>query len=119
EREIPNKPLTNVARAEPSSIPPPLLRPSPQAERPPEPKRIVVQTRDCVDYDDPGEVLEGYFDIRGSVLYVWNSSDASPIGTMVLAPGDDPGAAARKLLREKSGKGRFNQPINYPKRHYH
>src|SRR5262245_20712609 len=68
EREVPDKPLANAPRVEPSSVPPPLLRTAPQAEKPPEPKRIVVQTRECEDYNDPGAVVEGYYDIRGSVL---------------------------------------------------
>src|SRR5262245_50531160 len=63
QREVPNKPLPNAPRVEPSSVPPPLLRTAPRAEKPPQPKRVVVQTRECVDYDDVGEVVEGYYDI--------------------------------------------------------
>src|SRR5262245_39657433 len=69
---------------------------------------------------DPGQILEGYFDVRGGLLYVWNETDASPIGTTPIKPGDDPAVAARKLLREKSGKSSsFYQPIRYPRGSVH
>src|SRR5262249_38111246 len=119
EREVPNKPLAALREEEPSRIPGPLLRTAPQTEKPPEPKRIFVQTRGCADYDDPGEIVEGYYDVKRGVLYVWGADSTSPIGQVAISPGDDVEHAARKLLREKSGKGRFNQPINYPKRYYH
>src|SRR5262245_22904027 len=106
EREIargkygtPNKPLPYQPRVETSTIPAP-SKPAPQVERPPQPKRIVVQTRECMDADDPGEVVEGWFDVRGSILYVW-SEGAAPIGQVAISPGDDVEHAARKLLREK------------------
>ena len=119
EREVPDKPLPNAPREEPSNIPPPLLKRSPQTEKPPQPRRIVVQVRECADYDDPGEIVEGFYDVKAGVLYVWDAKDSRPIGQLAISPGDDVEHAARKLLREKSGKGRFNQPINYPKRYYH
>src|SRR5262249_52704932 len=118
QREVPNKPLANQPREEASSVPPPLLKRSPQAERPPQPRRIVVQVREGVDYEDVGEVLEGYYDIKGSVLYVWNARDNSPIGQVAISPGDDVEFAARRLLREKAGKNSFHRPINY-RRSYH
>src|SRR5262245_486453 len=50
QREIPNTPLANAPREEPSRIPGPLLRTAPHNEKPPQPKRIVVQRRECQDY---------------------------------------------------------------------
>jgi len=39
-------------------------------------------------------------------------------GSAPISPGDDVEAAARKLLKEKSGYSSFYQPISYP-RSYH
>jgi hypothetical protein len=73
-----------------------------------------------VDYDDAGEVVEGYYDIKGGILYVWNARDNSPIGQQPISPGDDVEFAARKMLREKSGKHlAFYQPIRYPRGSVH
>jgi len=119
EREVPNKPLPQP-RVETSSVPPPLLKPSPQPERPPQPKRIVVQTRECRDYDDAGEVVEGYYDVKGGILYVWNARDNAPIGNQPVSPCDNVELIARRLLREKSGKhSSFYQPIRYPRGSVH
>jgi type IV secretory pathway VirB10-like protein len=118
--ETPNKPLAYQPPVETKNIPP-LPKPAPQPERPPEPQQIRTQVR-CPDPEtgDPGQILEGYFDVRGGLLYVWNETDASPIGTTPIKPGDDPAVAARKLLREKSGKSSsFYQPIRYPRGSVH
>ena len=56
---------------------------------------------------------------EGGILYIWNARDNTPIASQPIAPGDDVEFTARRLLREKSGRNSFNQPINYPKRHYH
>jgi len=111
--DIPNKPPAYQPPVETTKIPPP-SKPAPQPERPPQPRRIVVQTRECLDNDDAGEIVEGYYDVRGGILYVWDAQNNSPIGQQRINPGDDPAVAARKILREKSGKhSSFYQPIWY------
>jgi len=102
QREVPNKPLPYQPRVEASNIPGP-SRPTPQPERPPQPRRIVAQVRECLDNDDPGEIVEGFFDVKGGVLYVWDAQNNSPLGQQPIKPGDDIEFVARRLLREKSG----------------
>src|SRR5215472_1518033 len=116
---IPNKPLPYQPPVETKSIPP-LPKPTPAPERPPQPRYIKTQVRECMDNDDPGEIVEGYYDVRGSILYVWNARDNTPIGNQPISPGDDIEFVARKLLREKSGKhSSFYQPIRYPRGSVH
>ena len=94
-------------------------KPAPEPERPPKPQRIRTQIKDPdPETGDPGAVLEGFYDVRDGMLHVWNDTDPSPIGRTALKPGDDPAAAARKLLREKSGKhSSFYDPL--PNRVFH
>jgi len=64
--------------------------------------------------------VEGYYDIKGGILYVWDAHNNPPIGQQPISPGDNIEAAARKLLREKSGKhSAFYQPIRYPRGSVH
>ena len=114
EYDAPNKPLPHQPATETKAAPP-LPKPAPEPERPPNPQRIRTQVKDPdPERGDPGQVIEGFFDVRDGMLHVWNDTDASPIGTTELKPGDDPAAAARKLLREKSGKhSSFYEPIRY------
>jgi hypothetical protein len=70
------------------------------------------------DPADAGEIVEGYFDVKSGVVFVWNAHDSSPIGNQAVSPGDDVGAVARRILREKAAKNKFNQPL-YPKRTFH
>jgi hypothetical protein len=73
-----------------------------------------------LDENDPGEVVEGYYDVKGGILYVWDAKDSRPIGQQPIKPGDNVEFAARKLLREKSGKmNSFYQPIKYRARSFH
>lgn len=83
----------------PSPEPPP-----PQPQRPPRPRRIVAQVRECKDGNDPGHIVEGFYDLKDGWVYVWDTSDRSPIGHAPFRPGDQVEAVARKILREKAGK---------------
>jgi len=115
---VPNKPLAHQAPVETKSIPP-LPKPAPQPERPPQPRRIVAQVRECVDDRDPGAIVEGYYDIKGGILYVWDAQNNSPLGNQPVKPGDNVEFVAR-VLREKSGKhSSFYQPIRYPRGSVH
>ena len=78
-------------------------------------RRIWVQVRPPIpERGDPGQIVEGYCDVRDGLLYVWNDTDASPIGTARRKPGDDVDVVARALLREKMGKHlSLHAPIKY------
>src|SRR5262245_8590822 len=65
---------------------------------------------------DPGEYLEGYYTVSGGMLYV-QDLEGQPLGSQALKPGDDPIAAARKILR--SGCDGFYGKISYPLRAIH
>ena len=73
---IPNKPLPYQAPVE--KAPPPLPKLAPQPEKPPEPRYIRAEVRErSNDPADAGEIVEGYFDVKGGILYVW---DAHAVG---------------------------------------
>lgn len=99
------------------SVSAPLPKPSaPPPKLSAEPKRVRMQVRrPDPERDDPGEVIEGYYDVSDGLVYVWNEKDAEPIGREPIHPGDDPTVIARRILREKSGKHlSFYQPLKYP-----
>jgi hypothetical protein len=117
--ETPNKPPLYQAPVE--KAPPPLPKPAPQPERPPEPRYIRAEVRERTnDPADAGEIVEGYFDVKDGIVFVWDAHDRRPLGNQPIKPGDNVEAVARKLLREKSGKhSSFNRPIRYPNRSVH
>jgi hypothetical protein len=95
--------------------------PEPEPIRPAGPQYIQTEVRQpSGDSDDAGEVLEGFYDVKGGILYVWNAKNNSPLGQQPIKPGDNIEFAARKLLREKSGQhSSFHQPIRYPRGSVH
>jgi|SRR6516162_1175070 hypothetical protein len=87
---------------------PPLPKPEPKVEAPPDPQRVRTETRQCKNDDDPGEIVEGYYDVRDGQVYVWTvENGARPLGHAPVRPGDDPAVIARRLLRDKVGRGGF------------
>ena len=122
EREdyaVPNKPLPHQPGPEGQTTAlPPLPKPTPEPEKPPEPRYIYSEVRErSNDPVDAGEIVEGYYDVKGGVVFVWNKQDSSPIGNQAVAPGDDVKAVARRILREKSGKAlgvQCTNPISKP-----
>jgi type IV secretory pathway VirB10-like protein len=114
DHNIPNKPAPYQAPAETKSIPP-LPKPAPQPERPPKPRYIRAEVRErTADPGDAGEIVEGYYDIKNGILYVWDAQNNSPTANQPIKLGDNIEFVARKLLREKSGKhSSFYQPIRY------
>jgi hypothetical protein len=55
---------------------PPLPKPTPLVEPPPPRRRVRTQVRaPNLERDDPGEIIEGYLDVRDGILYVWNEED--------------------------------------------
>jgi hypothetical protein len=55
---------------------PPMPEPTPVIETPP-PQRRRVRTqvrRPDPEKDDPGQILEGYCDVRGGLVYVWGDT---------------------------------------------
>jgi hypothetical protein len=85
-----------------------------EVERDPDLAMPETFARDLYDPNDAGEIVEGYYDVKGGILYVWDAHNNSPIGQQPINPGDDPAVAARKILREESGKhSSFYQPIRY------
>jgi len=92
-----------------SKAPPPLPKPPPvEAVRPPDPQRVRTQVRQCKNDDDAGEIVEGYYDVRDGQVFVWTVENGSrPLGQAPVRPGDDVASVARRLLREKVGRGGF------------
>ena len=89
-------------------IPPLPKHPEPKVEAPPDPQRVRIEARQCKNDDDPGEIVEGYYDVREGQVYVWTvENGARPLGHAPIKPGDDPSVVARRLLREKVGRGGF------------
>jgi hypothetical protein len=88
---------------------PPLPKPEPKVEAPPNPTCVRTETRQRTnDPGDAGEIVEGYFDVRDGQVYVWTvENGARPLGHAPVRPGDDPAVVARRLLRDKVGRGGF------------
>src|SRR5215472_12894073 len=82
----PNKPLPYPPASE-AKAPPPLPKPAPQPERPPKPRYIRAEVRErSADPSDAGEIVEGYYDVKGGVLFVWDAHDSRPIGQQPIKP---------------------------------
>ena len=89
-------------------IPPLPKLPEAKVEAPPDPQHVRTEVRQCKNDDDAGEVVEGYYDVRDGQVYVWTVENGSrPLGQAPLRPGDDVASVARRLLREKVGRGGF------------
>jgi hypothetical protein len=77
------------------------------------PFRIIVQVRaPYPERGDHGEVAEGTYTVAGNVVRV-EDAEGQPLGRQALAPGDDPKAIARSILRTKKAPEPFWAPINY------
>ena len=83
--------------------------PEPKVEAPPDPQRVRTEARQRTnDPSDAGEIVEGYYDVRDGQVYVWTTENgARPLGNAPVRPGDDPAVVARRLLRDKAGRGGF------------
>jgi hypothetical protein len=66
-----------------------------------------------------GAIVEGLYRVEDGMVKV-TDLQGHLLGTQPIRPGDDIEAAARKILREKSGKhSEFYAPIPYPKTSVH
>jgi hypothetical protein len=75
---------------------------------------ICVQTRQCRDDDDPGEIKEGWFSIDGKVLTVTDVK-GKYVGSRTMRKGEDARVVAKQLLREKTPEAEgFNRVLHYP-----
>jgi hypothetical protein len=75
---------------------------------------ICVQTRQCRDDDDPGEIKEGWFSIDGKVLTVTDAR-GKYLGSRTMRKGEDARVVAKQLLREKTPESEsFNRVLHYP-----
>jgi hypothetical protein len=74
-----------------------------------------VQTRQCHDDEDPGEVAEGWFSIDGKVLTV-TDTNGKYVGSRAMLEGEDARVVAKQLLREKKvpESESFNRRLDYP-----
>jgi hypothetical protein len=63
----------------------------------------------------PGAVRHGEYTFDGATVHVYGD-DCRLIATAKVPPGDDVGAAARRLLRDGRRSSDFYAPINYPPR---
>jgi hypothetical protein len=74
---------------------------------------ICVQTRQCHDDDDPGEIAEGWFSVDAGQVTVTNKAGKC-VGSRALK-GEDARVVAKQLLREKSPEAEsFNRRLSYP-----
>jgi hypothetical protein len=118
DTEKPRQPEPTVLRL-PEGHPGRATLPPPEPESEPSERRyICVQIEQPTENNPGGTIAEGYerhadtkvrvYDVRGQLL-----------GGADLKPGDDVDTAAKRLLREKHGGGRFYHPINYPRGSLH
>jgi hypothetical protein len=77
---------------------------------------VCVQTRQCHDDDDPGEIAEGWFSIDGKVVTVTDAR-VKYVGSRTMLEGEDARVVAKQLLREKKvpESESFNRRLDYPK----
>ena len=75
---------------------------------------ICVQIRQCDDYDDPGEIAEGWFSIEDGAVTV-TDANGKYVGSRALLKGEDARVVAKQLLRAKTPEAEnFNRPLSYP-----
>jgi hypothetical protein len=110
----PTVPYTSKPRASVPSKPSPK---PPVASEPPEWRWVCTQIEAPSERNPGGAVVEGYYAIKGGVLYVEDQS--GPVASQWLQPDDNPAAVARRLLREKRSPNNFYAPIIYPHRVLH
>jgi hypothetical protein len=68
------------------------------------------------DKNDFGRIVEGKYRLHGDGLEIEDMTGRH-MGKHAIAPGDDPLALARRVLREKHGKHlAFHDRIHYPAR---
>jgi hypothetical protein len=107
----PAKPYDRYAAASDEPRKPAITRPSEEPAEPLEEHRIRVQVAPPTE-NDPGAIVEGSYTLGDGVVRVYDA-DHNLLGTEHLRPGDDGGAAARRVLREKKGPDPFWNPIPY------
>ena len=100
---------SHLKRYDTRSIPPLPQKPEPKVEAPPDPQCVRTEVRQRTnDPGDAGEIVEGYYDVRDGEVYVWTTENGPrPLGHAPIRPGDDASVVARRLLREKIGRGGF------------
>jgi hypothetical protein len=75
---------------------------------------ICVQTRQCRDDDDAGQIAEGWFSIDGKVVMVTDAK-GKYVGSRAMLKGEDARVVAKQLLREKTPESEsFNRRLSYP-----
>jgi hypothetical protein len=75
---------------------------------------IAVQTRQCADDDDPGEIAEGWFSVDAGQVTVTNKN-GKYVGSRTMLKGEDARVVAKQLLREKTPESEdFNRRLSYP-----
>jgi hypothetical protein len=75
---------------------------------------VCVQTRQCRDDDDAGQIAEGWYSIDGKFVTVTNKA-GKYVGSRAILEGEDARVVAKALLREKSPESEsFNRRLSYP-----
>jgi hypothetical protein len=76
---------------------------------------VQVQTRQCRDDDDPGEIAEGWFSVDAGQVTVTNKN-GKYVGSRTMLKGEDARVVAKVLLREKKAPESedFNRRLSYP-----
>jgi hypothetical protein len=76
---------------------------------------VCVQTRRCVDDEDPGEICEGYFSVDDFSRVTVTNKSGGYVGSRTMLKGEDARVVAKQLLREKSPEAEgFNRRLSYP-----
>jgi hypothetical protein len=92
------------------------LQSEPAAVGKPRDFRVTIRTPSDKTPGDAGHIEEARFLEFSDGSVEVKDSRGRPVGVAQIKPGDDPEAAARKLLREKHGKlGAFHDPLRRPR----
>jgi hypothetical protein len=76
---------------------------------------ICVQTRQCRDDDDAGEICEGWFSVDDAGQVMVTNKAGKYVGSRAMLEGEDARVVAKQLLREKTPEaGDFNRRLDYP-----
>jgi hypothetical protein len=113
----PWKPTAPPYLPRPSSVPPDTNEEEAVPEEPQPPiieTYISVQTRQCHDDDDPGEIAEAWYSVDGRTVTV-TAASGKYIGSRVMLKGEDARVVAKQLLREKVPESEaFSRRLSYP-----
>jgi hypothetical protein len=76
---------------------------------------VQVQTRQCRDDDDAGQITEGWYSTDGKGVLTVTNKAGKYVGSRAMLEGEDARVVAKQLLREKVPESEgFNRRLSYP-----